>query len=32
MRAKLGRWKHLLFTTAALATLVLAGGAKFRPN
>jgi hypothetical protein len=32
MRAKLGRWKHLLFTAATLATLALAGGAKFRPN
>jgi hypothetical protein len=29
MRAK---WKHLLFVTATLATLVLAAGARFKPN
>jgi len=32
MRANLGRWKHLMFTAAALATLALAAGAKYRPN
>jgi hypothetical protein len=32
MRAKLNSWKHLLFTVAALATLALAAGAKYRPK
>ncbi len=32
MRAKLSGWKHLLYTTAALATLALAAGARFKPK
>ena len=32
MRAKFSGWKHLLFTVAALATLALAAGAKYRPH
>ena len=32
MRAKLNSLKHLLFTAAALATLALAAGAKYRPK
>ena len=31
MRAKFSGWKHLLYTAAALATLALAAGARFRP-
>jgi len=25
-------WKHLLYTSATLATLLLAAGARFKPN
>jgi hypothetical protein len=32
MRAKFSGWKHLLYTAAALATLALAAGARFKPN
>ena len=32
MRAKISGWKHLLYTAAALATLVLAAGARYKPN
>jgi hypothetical protein len=32
MRAKMMSWKHLLYTTAALATLVLAAGARYKPK
>ncbi len=32
MRAKWNSVKHLLFTAAALATLALAAGAKYRPK
>jgi hypothetical protein len=32
MRAKFSWWKHLLYTAAALATLVLAAGARYKPN
>ena len=32
MRAKWNSVKHLLFTAAALATLALAAGAKYRPS
>jgi hypothetical protein len=32
MRAKLGSWKHLLFTVAVLATFALAAGARFKPK
>jgi hypothetical protein len=32
MRAKFSEWKHLLYTAAALATLALAAGARFKPN
>jgi hypothetical protein len=32
MRAKLNGWKHLLFTAAALATLALAAGARYKPK
>jgi hypothetical protein len=32
MRAKFSGWKHLLYTAAALATLVLAAGARYKPN
>jgi hypothetical protein len=32
MRAKQFSWKHLLYTAAALTTLVLAAGARFKPN
>jgi hypothetical protein len=31
MRAKL-HWRHLLYTGATLATLLLAAGARWRPN
>jgi hypothetical protein len=31
MRAKMSRVKYLLFSTAALATLVLAAGARYKP-
>jgi hypothetical protein len=34
MRAKIATfpWRRLLFTTATLATMLLAAGAKWRPN
>ena len=32
MRAKVISWKHLLYTTAALAMLVLAAGARYKPK
>ena len=32
MRAKWNSVKHLLFAAAALGTLALAAGAKYRPN
>jgi hypothetical protein len=32
MRAKFSGWKNLLYTTAVLATLVLAAGARFKPH
>ena len=32
MRARFRGWKHLLFTAATLATLVLAAGAKYKPR
>jgi hypothetical protein len=32
MRAKMARLKHLLFTTAVMATLVLAAGARYKPR
>jgi hypothetical protein len=34
MRAKIASfpWRSLLFTTATLATMLLAAGAKWRPN
>ena len=32
MRAKLSGLKHLLYTAAALATLALAAGARYKPN
>jgi hypothetical protein len=32
MRAKLNGWKHVLFAAAALATLALAAGARYKPN
>jgi hypothetical protein len=33
MRAKLGKtWKHFLFTSATLATLLLAAGAHYKPH
>jgi len=31
MRGKLN-WRHLLYTGATLATLLLAAGARFKPN
>ena len=32
MRAKLSSLRHLLFTAAALATLALAAGARYKPK
>jgi len=33
MRAKLGKtWKHMLYTSVTLATLLLAAGAHYKPN
>ncbi len=32
MREMLKSWKHLLYTSATLATLLLAAGARFKPN
>lgn len=34
MRAKFsgGHWKHWLYTTATLATLLLAAGARYKPR
>jgi hypothetical protein len=32
MRAKIMSWKHLLYTVAALATLALAAGARYKPQ
>ena len=32
MRAKIIGWKHLLYTAAALATLALAAGARYKPK
>jgi hypothetical protein len=32
MRAKFSGWKSMLFTTAVLATLVLAAGARYKPH
>ena len=32
MRAKLSGLKHLLYTAAALATLALAAGARYKPR
>jgi hypothetical protein len=32
MRAKMISWKHLLYTVAALATLTLAAGARYKPK
>jgi hypothetical protein len=32
MRAKVMTWKHLLYSTAALATLALAAGARYKPK
>jgi hypothetical protein len=32
MRSKFTGWKHLLYTAAALATLALAAGARYKPN
>jgi hypothetical protein len=32
MRAKFTSWKHLLYTAAALATLALAAGARYKPK
>ena len=32
MRAEIIGWKHLLYTVAALATLALAAGARFKPK
>jgi hypothetical protein len=34
MRAKIGgrSWKHLLYTTATLATMLLAASAHFKPH
>ena len=31
MRAKFN-WRHLLYTSATLATLLLAAGARWKPN
>jgi hypothetical protein len=32
MRAKFSTWKHLLYSAAALATLILAAGARYKPK
>jgi hypothetical protein len=32
MRAKFSTWKHLLYTVAALTTLILAAGARYKPK
>jgi hypothetical protein len=32
MRAKFSGWKSVLFSAATLATLVLAAGARYKPN
>jgi hypothetical protein len=32
MRAKMFSWNSLLYTAAALTTLVMAAGARFKPN
>jgi hypothetical protein len=32
MRAHMTRLKHLLYTSAALATLALAAGARYKPR
>jgi hypothetical protein len=32
MRAKWNSWKHTLFAAAALVTLALAAGARYKPN
>lgn len=32
MRDMLKGWKHLLYTSATLATLLLAAGARFKPK
>ena len=32
MRAKFSGWKSLLYTTAVLAALMLAAGARFKPH
>ena len=32
MQAKLNKWRHLLYSVAALAMLVLAAGAKYKPK
>ncbi len=32
MRAKFSGWKHWLISATTLATLVLAAGARFKPN
>jgi hypothetical protein len=32
MREMLKGWKHLLYTSATLATLLLAAGARYKPK
>ncbi len=34
MRSKIAmvNWRHLLYTSATLATLLLAAGARYKPN
>jgi uncharacterized membrane protein len=32
MRAKIMTWKHLLYAAAALATVALAAGARYKPH
>jgi hypothetical protein len=32
MRAKFSGWKHWLFSATALATVVLAAGARYKPH
>ena len=32
MRDLMRSWKHLLYTSATLATLLLAAGARFKPS
>jgi hypothetical protein len=32
MRGMLKNWRHLIYTGATLATLLLAAGARYKPN